>query len=161
MAAHLLLALVTPPLLLSVLDWRPRVPAWLGFLALNSVTFAVHLPGLHRALMVNREWILAEGLAFLVSGVLFWLAVRHGRTSNSGWPAVGLLGAQMAACALLGAAITFSQGVYMGRPDDVALGGVLMWVLGGAVSMGWGILLTMKALQLTDPPTSGLLREGS
>jgi putative membrane protein len=160
MAAHLLLALVTPPLLLSVLDWNPKVPLWLGIVALNTVTVAVHLPGLHRALMTNPEWILAEAAAFLASGMLFWESVRRASRVYSGWPAVGLLTAQMASCALLGAVITFSRGVYMGRPDDVALGGVLMWVAGGAVYMGWAILLTTRALRQPERPISGLL-EGS
>jgi len=159
MAAHLLLSLVTPPLLLAGLRWTPPVPAWLGFLALNAVTVGVHLPSVNRVLMASPALHVLEGLAFVGSGLLFWSAARRG-----GWAPIGLLAAQMAACALLGAAITFSRGVYVGPADDVALGGVLMWVAGGAVYMGWGLLLFMRALHLperTPPEPSRLSAEAS
>ena len=164
MAAHLLLSLATPPLLLAASGWRlrvpgwlggPQVPGWLGFVALNLVTALVHLPGVSHAAMMDTVLGLAEGLAFVGSGLVFWSAVRRG-----GWRAVGLLAAQMAACALLGAAITFSRGVYLGRPDDVSLGGVLMWVGGGAVYMVWGMVWVTRALRqpevlLTGPRLTG------
>ena len=66
---------------------------------------------------------------------------------------MGLLAAQMSACALLGAAVTFSRGVYMGRPEDVSLGGVLMWVGGGAVYMVWGLVYVTRALRAPDSDT--------
>ncbi len=164
MTAHLLLSLATPPLVLAASGWNlrvprwlggPQFPGWLGFLALNAVTALVHLPGVNRAVMMNPALTLLEGLAFLASGLLFWSAVKAGATpratSDGPWGAVGLLAVQMAACALLGAAITFSRGVYMGRPDDVSLGGVLMWVAGGAVYMVWGMMYVTRALKQPDP----------
>lgn len=164
MTAHLLLSLATPPLMLAASGWQPRVPGWLGgpqvpgwlgFLALNAVTALVHLPGVNRAVMMDPALTLLEGLAFLASGLLFWSAVKASAANptalNGAWSAVGLLAAQMAACALLGAAITFSRGVYMGRPEDVSLGGVLMWVAGGAVYMVWGMVYVTRALKQPDP----------
>ena len=159
MTAHLLLSLATPPLVLAASGWQlqtprwlggPQVPGWLGFLALNAVTAIVHLPGVNRAVMMDPTLTLLEGVAFLASGTLFWSAVKASAVHGA-WGAVGLLAAQMAACALLGAAITFSQGVYMGRPDDVSLGGVLMWVAGGAVYMVWGMVYVTRALRQPEP----------
>ncbi|WP_407541699.1 cytochrome c oxidase assembly protein (plasmid) [Deinococcus radiomollis] len=172
MTAHLLLSLATPPLALAASGWQPRVPAWLGgpqvpgwlgFLALNAVTVLVHLPGMNRAVMMDPALTLLEGLAFLASGLLFWSGVKasaaHPITLNGAWGAVGLLTAQMAVCALLGATITFSRGVYMGRPDDVSLGGVLMWVAGGVVYMVWGMVYVTRALRQPEPtlPTGATL----
>ncbi|WP_424952683.1 cytochrome c oxidase assembly protein [Deinococcus sp.] len=156
MVAHLLLSLAVPPLTLAASGWRPQVPSWLGgpqvpswlgFLTLNTVTALAHLPGLNRAVMTDPSLGLAEGLAFVASGLLFWSAVGRGGPTTGTWSPVGLLAAQMAACALLGAAIAFSRGVYMGRPDDVSLGGVLMWVAGGAVYMVWGLVYVTRALR--------------
>ncbi|WP_407572194.1 cytochrome c oxidase assembly protein [Deinococcus altitudinis] len=159
MTAHLLLSLATPPLVLAASGWQlqtprwlggPGVPFWLGFLALNLVTVLVHLPGVNRAVMMDPSLTPLEGLAFAASGLLFWSAVKASAV-RAPWGAVGLLATQMAACALLGAAITFSRGVYMGRPDDVSLGGVLMWVAGGAVYMVWGMVYVTRALRPPDP----------
>ncbi|AFD26975.1 cytochrome c oxidase assembly protein [Deinococcus gobiensis] len=132
MGAHLLLSLAAAPLLVAA--WpaprRPRVGALPGFLILNAVTYGLHLPSAAHALMTPAGLGL-EAALFLGAGLLFWLAAARG-----GPAAAVLLLAQMAACALLGAAITFSRGAYpMTAPADTALGGVLMWVAGGLVVM--------------------------
>lgn len=68
--------------------------------------------------------------------LLLSLAAAPLLAARGGPAAAVLLLAQMAACALLGAAITFSRGAYpMTAPADTALGGVLMWVAGGLVVM--------------------------
>ena len=63
----------------------------------------------------------------------------------------------MAACALLGAAITFSRDAYaMTLPDDTALGGVLMWVVGGFVVMAaafYHFMLVLKTAETRNEQT--------
>lgn len=144
MLAHLLLSLGAAPLL--VLAWPRRVPALPGplvFVLYNAVLFGLHRPASHAALMT--PWGLGlEGALFTLSGVLYWARVARGGTG-----AVLLLLAQMLACTLLGAAITFSHGLYAGvSPDDTALGGVLMWMVGGLVVMAaalHGLLSLLRA----------------
>lgn len=132
MGAHLLLSLAAAPLLVAA--WptprRPVVGYIPGFVALNAVTYGLHLPAVYHALMTPAGMAL-EAALFLGAGGVFWLAAARG-----GPGAAALLLAQMAACALLGAAITFSRGAYpMTAPGDTSLGGVLMWVVGGFVVM--------------------------
>ncbi|MBB6015214.1 hypothetical protein ACFP9V_21035 [Deinococcus radiopugnans] len=118
MGAHLLLSLGAAPLLvLAFPRWRPNVGGPLAFVAFNLVTYGVHLPAVYARLMT-------PGGMFLES-----------------------LLSQMAACALLGAAITFSRDAYaMTAPDDTALGGVLMWVVGGFVVMAGAFSHFMQLL---------------
>ena len=131
MSAHLLLSLGASPLLvLAFPSFRPNVNGPLAFLAFNAVTYAVHVPAVFARLMTPGGMLLESAL-FVAAGLLFWLSAARG-----GLGAALLLLSQMAACALLGAAITFSHGAYaMTTTDDTALGGVLMWVLGGFVVM--------------------------
>ena len=131
MGAHLLLSLGAAPLMVLALPgWRPTISGPLAFLILNLVTYGVHLPAVYARLMTPAGMLL-ESWLFAASGVVFWLSAARG-----GLGAALLLLAQMAACALLGAAITFSRGAYaMTTPGDTALGGVLMWVVGGFVVM--------------------------
>ena len=131
MSAHLLLSLgVSPLLVLAFPTFRPKISGPLAFVAFNLVTYIVHVPAVFAQLM-KPGGMLLESVMFVAAGLLFWWRVARG-----GLGAALLLLSQMAACALLGAAITFSRGAYpMTLPDDTALGGVLMWVLGGFVVM--------------------------
>ncbi|WP_245896057.1 cytochrome c oxidase assembly protein [Deinococcus irradiatisoli] len=146
MGAHLLLSLGAAPLL--VLGWprfRPVVAGPLAFLLLNAVTYGVHLPVVYARLMTPAGMLL-ESLLFLGAGAVFWLRVAAG-----GLGAAGLLLAQMAACALLGAAITFSRSAYaMTTPGDTALGGVLMWVVGGFVVMAAAFYHLLVQLSVSE-----------
>lgn len=144
MSAHLLLSLGAAPLLvLAFPAWRPRVSGPLAFAAFNLVTYGVHLPAVYARLMTPAGMLL-ESLLFVGAGLLLWL-----RAASGGLGAATLLLAQMVACALLGAAITFSRGAYaMTTPGDTALGGVLMWVVGGLVVMAGALshlLFLLKA----------------
>ncbi|MFK7600883.1 cytochrome c oxidase assembly protein [Deinococcus sp. SM5_A1] len=152
MGAHLLLSLGAAPLLILALPhWRPHISGPLAFLALNVVTYGVHLPAVYARLMTPGG-MLIESLLFLGAGLLFWARVARG-----GLGAALLLLAQMAACALLGAAITFSRDAYaMTLPDDTALGGVLMWVVGGFVVMAaafYHFMLVLKTAETRNEQT--------
>lgn len=142
MGAHLLLSLGAAPLLvLAFPRWRPNVGGPLAFVAFNLVTYGVHLPAVYARLMTPGGMFL-ESLLFLGAGLLFWA-----RAARGGLGAALLLLSQMAACALLGAAITFSRDAYaMTAPDDTALGGVLMWVVGGFVVMAGAFSHFMQLL---------------
>ncbi|GAA4007880.1 hypothetical protein GCM10022631_19820 [Deinococcus rubellus] len=142
MGAHLLLSLGAAPLLvLAFPEWRPRVSGPLAFLAFNLVTYGVHLPTIYARLMTPAGMAL-ESLLFVGTGLLFWL-----RAAGGGLGAATLLLSQMVACALLGAAITFSRDAYsMTVPSDTALGGVLMWVLGGLVVMAGAVYHLLSLL---------------
>lgn len=151
MGAHLLLSLGAAPLLvLAFPTVRPNVTGPLAFAALNGVTYAVHLPAVYTDLMTPAGMLL-ESVLFIGAGLVFWLRVARG-----GLGAALLLLSQMATCALLGAAITFSRNAYaMTAPSDTALGGVLMWVLGGMVVMAaalYHLLLVLKTAESSTRP---------
>ncbi len=146
MGAHLLLSLGAAPLL--VMAWprvRPVIGGPLAFAALNVVTYGVHLPSSYARLMTPAATLL-ESLLFVGAGAAFWLRVAGG-----GLGAALLLLSQMAACALLGAAITFSRDAYsMTAPGDTALGGVLMWVVGGFVLMAAAVYQLLSLLKVSE-----------
>lgn len=142
MGAHLLLSLGAAPLLvLAFPEWRPRVNGPLAFAAFNLVTYGVHLPAVYARLMTPAGMAL-ESLLFVGAGLLLWL-----RAAGGGLGAAALLLSQMVACALLGASITFSRSAYaMTAPSDTALGGVLMWVVGGLVVMAGAVYHLLSIL---------------
>ena len=162
MVQHLLLTLVAPPLLITgTPSWmlRPlvRTPRMLrvarvttlplvAFVLFNLVFVLWHVPALYDLALRERGVHVLEHLMFIVAAVIMW------------WPILGTLPelprpsylVQMlylfvhpTVPAVLGAAITFSDGVlyewYAAAPriwdvsahTDQQIGGVVMWVPGG------------------------------
>ena len=143
MGAHLLLSFAAAPLLVLARRVQRPVAPLPAFVTLNTVTVLLHLPTVHGRLMTVPGGTVLAGALFLLSGIGLWQAAR----TRSPLRAAGLLGAQMAACALTGALVTFTRGaVYHTTDADVALSGVLMWVVGGLVPMAATLALLLTFL---------------
>lgn len=132
---------------------RP-LPAWLLYI---SVTTVWHVPALYDTALQSEALHILEHLMFLVTATMFWWPVLHpvtGPPRLAPWASILYLFAAMAAGSVLGIIVTFAQpGLYpaythpvdelgilpllrgwgLSPADDQQLGGLLMWIPGGAV----------------------------
>ncbi|MFN2533137.1 MAG: cytochrome c oxidase assembly protein, partial [Pyrinomonadaceae bacterium] len=113
-----------------------------------------HVPALFEAVL-RSEWIhTAQHLSFLLSALLFWWALIHGRRGLMGYGAAVLyVFTTSVHSGLLGAFITFSTTVwypsYVGLTnswgltplEDQQLGGLIMWIPAGLVYVVAGLAL--------------------
>jgi putative membrane protein len=182
MTQHEILMLVAAPLLVLgrpliafmwslPLAWSRRIGAlgkigWLqnfwGVLTIPVVAWLIHavalwswhVPVLFEAVLHN-EWVhTAQHLSFLLSALLFWWALIHGR---QGWMGYGAAAFYVFTTSLhsglLGALLTFSRTVwypsYVGLTaswglsplEDQQLGGLIMWIPAGVLYAFAGLVL--------------------
>ena len=141
--------------------WRQltRMPvAW----TLHAVALWLwHAPLAYDAALDSRVLHDAEHLVFVLTAVLFWWPViepaPRGRIAAPlGWRIVYLvLGAfQSAALGIFLAAAPRALYAY-GAVDDQALGGVLMWAIGGAVDMAAVLVLVYRFLAVAEGHSAG------
>ncbi|THF87834.1 hypothetical protein E7T09_00925 [Deinococcus sp. KSM4-11] len=135
MLAHLILSLLVPAALLAARpDWRPRVPALAGFLALATVTVVAHLPRVMMGAQAAPALLAVEGGLFFAAGLPFALVVWRADVA-----ALVVVVAQMAVCALTGAWVA-----YGGMGSGAAAAGTLMWVGGGLLYMTAGLIVVAR-----------------
>lgn len=182
MTQHELLMLVAAPLLVlgrpvvaclkalppgraqELLQWTK--PAWVqavwgtitnpfvAWLVHAVVLWAWHIPALFTAALENEFVHALQHLSFLLSALLFWWAVLHGRQRAMGYGAAVLyLFTTAVHSGLLGALITLAGSVfypdYVGRTDswgltpleDQQLGGLIMWVAACSLYIVAGLVL--------------------
>jgi putative membrane protein len=134
--------------------WATMTTPLFVWLLHGSTLWAWHIPALYDA-SVEFEWVHAlQHTTFLVTALLFWWTLVHGRHGRLGY------GAAVVYCfttavhtSILGALMTFSQQVwytiYDGRTlqfdlsaiEDQQLGGLIMWVPAGIVFIVLGLWL--------------------
>lgn len=182
MTQHEILMLVAAPLLVLgrpliavlwalPLKWSRRVGAlgkikWLRqtwkFLTLPILAWVIHMIALwiwHLPVMfeavLHSEWVhTAQHLSFLLSALLFWWALIHGRQGLMGYGAAALyVFTTSLHSGLLGALLTFSGSVwypsYVGLTAswgltplaDQQLGGLIMWIPAGVLYAIAGLAL--------------------
>jgi putative membrane protein len=163
MAQHLILMLVTAPLLLvaarpAALPQPPLAVCW--FAASFTVIFW-HIPAIFELALESHFWHGLEQASFVIAGILFWRPV----IGSSGWAAPIYLFLATLPCDALSAFLAFCGHVVY-RPyvsghaamfglsplDDQALAAALMWV---AVTFAYlipALIITGGLLQ----PTFGL-----
>ncbi|MDT7604479.1 MAG: putative rane protein, partial [Acidobacteriota bacterium] len=104
---------------------------------------------------LRSEWVhTAQHLSFLVSALLFWWALVHGRQGLMGYGAgVLYMFTTMVHSGLLGALITFAGTVWypayggltaswgLTPLEDQQLGGLIMWIPAGLVYIVAGLAL--------------------
>jgi putative membrane protein len=131
-----------------------------------------HVPALFEAVLHN-EWVhTAQHLSFLLSALLFWWALIHGRQGWMGYGAAALyVFTTSLHSGLLGALLTFSGSVwypsYVGLTnswgltplEDQQLGGLIMWIPAGVLYAIAGLALV--AGWLREAETRALKRERS
>jgi putative membrane protein len=135
--------------------------------AVHAVALWVwHVPALFQATLTS-EWVhTAQHLSFLVSALLFWWALVHGRQGLMGYGAgVLYMFTTMIHSGLLGALITFAGSAwypaYNGLTaswgltplEDQQLGGLIMWIPAGLVYIFAGLALFAGWLRESDAKT--------
>ncbi|HKP72772.1 MAG TPA: cytochrome c oxidase assembly protein [Pyrinomonadaceae bacterium] len=191
MTQHEVLMLVAAPLVVLgrpllpflwalPLEWARRVGNWgkaiwfqRGWHALTNplVAWAVHaaalwvwhVPALFQATLTS-EWVhTLQHLSFLLSALLFWWSLVHGRQGWMGYGAATLyVFTTSVHSGLLGALLTFANSVwypaYTGLTDswgltpleDQQLGGLIMWIPAGLVYVVAGLALFAGWMQESE-----------
>lgn len=120
----------------------------------GATLWAWHIPSLYDA-SVESEWVhAAQHASFLVTALLFWWTLFHGRHGRLGYGmAVVYCFTTAVHTSILGALMTFAQQVwypiYEGRTaafgltpiEDQQIGGLIMWVPAGVVFIVLGLWL--------------------
>jgi putative membrane protein len=146
--------------------WRVISNPFVAWIIHAVVLWSWHIPYLFQATLTN-EWVHAlQHTSFLLSALLFWWALIHGRQRSLGF---GLAVLYMFTTALhsglLGALLTFANSVwypaYVGRTtawgltplEDQQVGGLIMWVPAGLVYIAAALALFAGWLREADRRT--------
>lgn len=107
---------------------------------------AWHMPPLFDRALQNEGWHIAQHLSFLLTALLFWWAMAHGRAGRSGYGLAGLclfltslVGGALGALMAVSTSPWYAPYAAMGMTpwglspaEDQQLAGLVMWVPGGA-----------------------------
>jgi putative membrane protein len=153
-------------------SWRVLTIPFVAWLVHAVALWSWHVPVLFEAVLQN-EWVhTARHLSFLLSALLFWWALIHGRQGWMGYGAAALyVFTTSLHSGLLGALLTFSRSVwypsYVGLTnswglsplEDQQLGGLIMWIPAGVLYAVAGLALV--AGWLREAETRAVKREQS
>ncbi len=197
MAQHELLMVVAAPLLVLgrpiipflwalPISWRRVLGAWSAVGAVSAtwvlltgplVAWALHgiaiwvwhAPALYQATLSSDAIHTLQHVTFLVTALLFWWALLHGREGRLGRPAAVIyLFTTSVHTSLLGALLTFSAGLWyplyeattlpwgLTPLEDQQLAGVIMWVPAGVAYLA--ATLVLAATWLKDAAARPLLQ---
>ena len=131
-----------------------------------AVMWLWHAPPLFDRALGHEGWHIAQHLSFLVSALLFWWAMAHGRTGERGYGlaalclfATSLGGGALGALMALSTSPWYAGYAAMGLSpqgltpaEDQQLAGLLMWVPGGLVHAGAALVLLHRWLQVGERP---------
>jgi putative membrane protein len=135
-------------------SWRALTNPFAAW-AIHAVALWVwHAPLLFQA-TIDNEWVhTAQHLSFLLSALLFWWAIIHGRRGLAGYGAgVLYLFTTSVHSGALGALITFASSAWypayrtttqswgLTPLEDQQLGGLIMWIPAGLVYIAAGLML--------------------
>jgi putative membrane protein len=123
--------------------------------AIHGITLWIwHLPSLYQATLDRESIHAAQHTTFLVSALLFWWTLIHGRYGRLGYGVAFLYVFTTALhTSILGALLTFAQQlwypIYEGRTlpwnltalEDQQLGGLIMWIPSGTVFIVVGLAM--------------------
>jgi cytochrome c oxidase assembly factor CtaG len=143
----------------AAIGWRVFTSA-AGACAVQAVgLFAWHVPAWFRAATVNPGLHALQHSTFVVTALCFWWTVlRPGPPRRVAAPALASLFVTTLATGALGALLTFTTHLWYALPgfappwgmslvDDQQLGGLLMWVPGGAVYLVAGLVVLVRTLR--------------
>jgi cytochrome c oxidase assembly factor CtaG len=195
MTQHEILMLVAAPLLVLSrpliafmwalpIGWSRRTGAWARKGSVRKSWYALtnplvawlvhavalwmwHIPRLFDATLHSELVHTVQHLSFLLSALLFWWALLHGRRGWMGYGAAVLyVFTTSAHSGLLGALLTFSATVwypsYLGLTaswgltplEDQQLGGLIMWIPAGLVYAVAGLVLLANWLRNSEARTA-------
>jgi putative membrane protein len=122
-----------------------------------------HMPALFDRALASEGWHIAQHASFLVTALLFWWAVAHGRSTSYGLAAFCLFLTSLIGGAL-GALMAFSTSPWyagyaalgmtpsgFSPAEDQQLAGLVMWVPGGAFHAAaalWFLYRWLKASEV-------------
>jgi putative membrane protein len=149
--------------------WRLLTAPVVATLLQAAVLWLWHAPRLFDLALAHPGWHVLQHLCFLISALLFWWAVLHGRGSHRLGVAVGCLFFTATVSGALGALMAFSNSPWyagyaasgldafgLTPAEDQQLAGVLMWVPGGLVHAGAGLVLLARRLREGGGATDAL-----
>lgn len=123
-----------------------------------------HVPALFDRALASEGWHIAQHLSFLVTALLFWWAMAHGRGGRHGHGVAALcLFVTSLIGGALGALMSFSASPWyegyaalgltpsgLTPVEDQQLAGLLMWIPGGLVHAGAALFFLYKWLQASE-----------
>lgn len=125
--------------------------------------WAWHMPALFNRALGHPGWHVAQHLSFLVTALLFWWAMAHGRARHSYGVSAACLFVTSLVGGMLGALMSFSSSpwyesyIAMGMTpigltpaEDQQLAGLIMWIPGGLVHMGAALYFLYKWLKASE-----------
>lgn len=123
-----------------------------------------HVPALFDRALGHTSWHIAQHASFLVSALLFWWAMVHGRAGRNSYGISAMcLFATVLVGGMLGALMSFSGSPwYQGYAamemmplgltpvEDQQLAGLIMWIPGGIVHAGAALIFLYKWLKASE-----------
>lgn len=140
--------------------WRALTAPITATLLQAAALWLWHAPRLFDLALANPGWHIAQHVSFLVTALLFWWAVLHGRSGERRvGVSVGCLFFTATVSGALGALMAFSSSPWyagyaasglnaygMTPAEDQQLAGLLMWIPGGLVHALAGLTLLGRRL---------------
>ena len=144
--------------------WRVLTDPVVATMVQLAVMFAWHAPALFDGALEHESWHVAQHLSFLVSALLFWWAMAHGRNGRFGYGAAAIcLFLTSLAGGALGALMAFSSSPWyagyaalgvtptgLSPVEDQQLAGLLMWIPGGIFHAAAALFLLWKWMKSSE-----------
>lgn len=141
--------------------WRFFTDPIVATVLQSAAMWAWHAPALFDRALGHEGWHVAQHVSFLLTALLFWWAMLHGR-SGPGVSALCLFATSLVG-GMLGALMAFSSSPWyagyaaMGMTpygltpvEDQQLAGLLMWIPGGLVHAGAALYFVWRWLKLSE-----------
>jgi len=123
-----------------------------------------HLPPLFDRALGHQGWHVAQHLSFLLSSLLFWWAMMHGREGRHGYGvsalclfATSLIGGALGALMAVSTSPWYAGYAAMGMTlggltpaEDQQLAGLLMWIPGGLFHAAAALWFLFKWLNASE-----------
>jgi putative membrane protein len=126
--------------------------------------WAWHMPPLFDRALASEGWHIAQHLSFLVTALLFWWAMAHGRAGRNGYGLAALclfltslVGGALGALMALSASPWYAPYAAMGMnpwglspAEDQQLAGLVMWIPGGAFHAAAALFFLFNWLKASE-----------
>jgi putative membrane protein len=152
---------------------RSARPLWNGLALPVTATFLQsaalwiwHMPPLFDRALDSEGWHIAQHMSFLVTALLFWWAMAHGRDGRAGYGLVALcLFVTTLVGGALGALMAFSTSPWysgyaalgmtpagLTAAEDQQLAGLIMWIPGGLFHAAAALYFLYQWLKASEVP---------
>ena len=125
---------------------------------------AWHMPALFDRALASQSWHIAQHVSFLLTALLFWWAMAHGRAGRSGYGLsalclflTSLVGGALGALMAVSASPWYAPYAAMGMnpwglspAEDQQLAGLVMWIPGGAFHAAAALVFLLAWLRASE-----------